>query len=208
MAYGGKVWQVIDEQLMNNETMLNVYFYKNDAGVGNAEDVAQAFHEDMLFVVPTMQSADIQHISLKVQALFALDDNFELATGDVGTIGTEAFPSASAINFTLRPLSRAVRPGSKRIAGIPENAGNHNVVNNAGYLTAVENVRLQMEQGIEFGLTPLATYDPCIVKRIPYTAPSGRPAYRLPTTGAEAFVFGVSGALVSLTMSHQVSRGN
>lgn len=208
MAYGGKVWQVIDVQRMNEEEMLNVYFYKNDAGEGNAEDVANAFHEDVLFVLPTIQSVDIQHISLKVQALFALDDNFELATGDLGTIATEAFPSASAVNFTLRPLSRAVRPGSKRIAGIPENAGNHNVINNAGYITALENTRLVLEGSIEAGVTPLATYEPAIVKRIPYTAPSGKPAYRLPATGAEAFVFGVSGALVSLRMSHQVSRGN
>jgi len=206
MAYSGKVWQVTDHQLLNNQEMLNVYFFANDDGDGTAEDLRTAFDVQLLDVIKDMQSEDLNHSLTEVIALFDEADFNLFATDIDGTVANESLPNTDAINFTLKPASRAVRPGSKRIAGIPEGATSNNVVNEETYLPFVELARLALEGNIinTDGLD--VEYRPVIVKRIPYTAPSGNPAYRLPTSGSEANVIAVLAVLTKLVMSHQTSR--
>lgn len=205
MAYSGQIFQLNDIQRMNSVDMLNVYFYKNDAGDGDAGDLAASWRADVLPAVAAIQSADMSHLGLSVISLFDDADFFTDGTVVPGDVGTESFPNTDAVNFTLRATSRAVRPGSKRIAGIPEDAGNHNLINDAGYITDLNDTVLALGAVLTADVGT-GEYEPCIVKRIPYTTPGGNPAYRLPAVGSEAVVFGLGGVVVSLYMSHQVSR--
>jgi len=206
MAYSGKVWQVIDHQSLNNQEMLNVYFFANDDGDGTAEDVRSAYDIVLMDVIKDMQSEDLMHTLTEVLALFDEADFDLFATGTPGTVANESLPNTDAINFTLKPASRSVRPGSKRIAGIPEGATSNNVVNEETYLPLVEDARIALEGNIINGDGLAVEYRPVIVKRIPYTAPSGNPAYRLPVSGSEANVVAVQAVLTKLVMSHQTSR--
>jgi hypothetical protein len=207
MAYSGKLYQLTDIQRLDGEKMLNVFFYKDDTGTGTADDLRLAYKDRVQLQMLDVQSADLQHVGISVINLFDESDFSTDSDVRTGTIGIEAMPHAVAVNFTLRPNSRAVRPGSKRIAGPPESAGNHNVINNPTYIGNLNGLVTQFAANIDAPISPVSSYDPAIVKRIPYITPEGKPAYRLPANASEANVFLVIAALVSLTFSHQVSRG-
>jgi hypothetical protein len=207
MSYSGIVWQITDVQRMDGEEMLNVYFYADPTSAGDADDLRLAFKDAFQLQLLDIQSVDLSHVALDVVNLFADGDFSTDSDVATGTIGTESFPHAVAVNFTLRPASRAVRPGSKRYAGVPESASNHNVINDSSYITQLNLVKDNLALEIAAPTDPVSSYIPVVVKRIPYTTPGGNPAYRLPTSGTEADVFEVLGALVNLTISHQVSRG-
>lgn len=208
MAYAGKLYQVKLIQQLHGEEILNVFFYGNLENDGTAQDLALTFDVAGLAVLNNIQTADLQYKFVEVENLFDESDFHVEGVQSLGLVVGQTYPSVVALNFTLRPSSRAVRPGSKRFAGIGESAGSGNTVNDPSYLSAIENVRVFLSQVLN-GVGGLdADYVPSIVKRIPYTTPQGNPAYRLPETAAEADVFTVTTALFKNTFSHQTTRGN
>lgn len=198
-----------DKQTWNSgEEVLNVYQYQRLAPEGTAADCIQAFEQSMLTAIRALQINLVNHALLRCYNLGDLEDFAELTlSGQAGVNSGEALPVFAAVNFTLRPGSRAIRPGAKRIAGIPENVTANGVITNSTYLASMETLRVKMFTNIQD--TPSETeYQPVIVKRIKYTTSGGTEAYRFPEPGDTLVVSPVTGCLVNINVSHQVSRGN
>lgn len=190
------------------EVILNTYTYQRNAPEGSALELANAFIQDVQLLVEQIQVTSLEHTVTRVYSLGDLEDFAEVTqTGNTGVNATEAYPSYVAVNFTLRAASRAVRPGSKRYAGIPEAAGVGNVITNSGFITALNNLRVGLSAVIE-SPEDATTYSPVVVKRVPYVTSKGNDAYRYPQPGDTLVAPLITGALVDLQLSHQVSRGN
>jgi hypothetical protein len=206
MAISGLLWEVVATGVLNNVECQNVFFYHNEAGDGDASDLLASFEVQVINIIDNIQSLDFEWRTAVARCLSNLTDDAELDITLAGAVAVESFPNTVAANFTLRPSSRLVRPGSKRIAGIPEDAGNHNEWNDAGWLADAANVVTALGATINGTGGLGADYDPVIVKRIPYTTSGGNPGYRLPENNSEANVVPVAGVFLSLVPSHQISR--
>lgn len=147
--------------------------------------------------------------TVEAHSLGDLSDFDEQTWGDTGLNVITPLPLHSALNFTLKLDTRAVKPGSKRIACIPEAATAFNLVTDATYLGDVEDFRLFLKQTLQESSSD--AWRPVVVKRVKEAVPGTTPTrytYRLPETDEE-LVFGhVREVLFNSRISHQVSRGN
>lgn len=182
----------------------NVYFYRG-TGVGLALNLCQAFADDITPLVAALQPVDVTHYLLEAGSLFDLTDFGSLAISVAGTILNETSAPFTAVNFTLRVPTRAIRPGSKRIGPVPESVIQNGVINDAPYILSVGALVLALDDVIEPSANPAQSFEPVLVKRI--LIPGSDPKrYRLPATIAEATISPVTQVAFSNIVSHQVSR--
>lgn len=203
------IYVLEDVQIIHGaEEVRNVYTYQRDGESGSAEELVAAFLQDVQPEIENIQTNAVEHVLCRAYSLGDLTDFFEQTeTGNVGNLVVLTLPSFTAVNFTLRAASRAVRPGSKRYAGVPEEAVANDTINQASYITALNALRIQLAAVIT-SPNDATTYSPVIVKRVPYVTDKGNDAYRYPVPGDTLVAPLVTGALVNLQVSHQVSRGN
>jgi hypothetical protein len=198
-----------DIQEYHGEQVLNVFFYQDLLLASTAQNVVESYQADVLPKMTGLQSLNMSHVLLDCVNLADSGNFYDLAIDEAGGDSGDMLPAHSALNFGLRLDSRALRPGSKRICGIPEPAQVDGEITLESYLTNMETFRVQMYTILLSGV--LSTFQPIVVKRVPYPVPGSDPertAYRLPETDEE-FVFGnVVQCLTSPHISHQVSRGN
>lgn len=100
----------------------NVFFYENVGVAQNAELLATAFEDQVLDNIATIQSAAIKINSIQVINLDDPLDYFVLAptTPAEGAVTGDCLPQFVCWSFRLNRVSRSVRNGQKRIAGVPE----------------------------------------------------------------------------------------
>lgn len=197
------------QQSFNSEPLHNLYTF-DSGGDGTAVNLVDAFIEDVLPLVQNMQCAQIVTDSIYAYSLGNLADLAEQTIGTPGGLASqEMLPVFNALNFTLKPTSRAVRPGSKRIAGIPETVQVDGRITGTTYLSIMELLRLGLAEPISDDDTIFFT--PVIVKRVKYEVPDSDPvrfAYRYPETDEELVASTLRNVTTTPKVSHQVSRGN
>jgi hypothetical protein len=191
------------QRLPSGEQIQNVYFYERVGAVGTASDLLAWFASEFADVVKDVQSNELVHTLYKVENLGDVADFDEFS--EAGDVGAAAFPVRNewdAYAFTLRPSTRAVRPGSKRIGGVFESDAKYTngVVTAADLLTALHALRLKMAAIADAALD---TYTPVIIKRV-----LDGTTYRLPETDLELVSVPVATVLLNTKITHQVSRGN
>lgn len=203
------IYQLIHKQAHLGEVIQNVYFYQRSDVESTAGMLIAAFIEDMLPEVRALQTND--YVTTEVSALSLGDlTDFDLEPLNlVGTYGTGVpLPSFNAIGYTLKLNTRAVSPGSKRIAGIPAEVVTEDFVTSSGYLATMETLRLAMLAQVQIDD---AIFFPVVVKRTK-TAVAGtvpqKYKYTLPVAGDPLVVGTVAAVLTSPKVTHQVSRGN
>jgi hypothetical protein len=201
------IYQLIHKQRFESQDLLNVYFFNHAAGTGHALELATDFVTDYLPAIQQIQCTQIETISANVINLGDLADFYDLLTpGSVGANGSDMLPVFAAVGYTFKVSTRAVRPGSKRIVGVPESATTNNKITNSGYIAAQEALRIVLENNI---VGAADTWEPVILKRVK-TLVSGfippRYRYTLPTTDSDLVFAHVTAALTSEDITHQVSR--
>lgn len=201
----GDIYQLRDKyHTTYGVEMENVYFFIG-TGDGLALDLAQAFSDDWLVEIAELQPADVTHYALIVQSLFDPTDFVEFSTDQDGLWPVEASTPFSAMNFTQRLATRAIRAGHKRIGPVPEDAAQNGVIIDNDYAAQLLVVANLLNDVIEPNATPSATFQPVVVKRIKFTE-DGKTKYRLPVDFGEAEFAPVINAVVGNRVSHQVSR--
>lgn len=205
------IYQLVDRQRFpTGELIENVYFYSDESGAGSAEDLSLAFNNDMLTgIIRDVQSIQLEHVSINVQSLGDPADFYiRVLSGAFGVETPDCMPAHDAVNFTLRTSSRAVRPGSKRIGGLPDFTSyyTNGQVTDAARLVLYNDIRVAMATIVN---ATAVDYSPIIVKRVfvPAAGDHGD-YYRLPTTDGELAYFPVVAALFNPRITHQISRGN
>lgn len=195
------------EQSFEGQDIHNIFSYQKTAD-GTALGLNDAFAEDMLPLINAMQAEDIVNVSLNTINLGDLGDNgFNVLTGAGVLTGSDMLPLHDAINFTLKPTNRAVRPGSKRFSGIPEIEQVKGTITQPTYITTLNALRIGLETLIAAEAGDF--YQPVVIKRVKYAVPDSDPvryAYRFPEIGETPVVSTLAGVLLNLHISHQVSR--
>ena len=186
--------------------MENVFFYLHTAGESPAGNLAQSFEETVLPKITNLQTTLVKNVSIDVINLGNPADFISWPISGTGEYAAEALPPHSALNFTMKLNTRAVRKGSKRISGIPETVQIDGKITLAGYITRIEEFRAILPLEVE---TVNDTWLPVVPKRVKIAVPNTQPVqytYRLPQADAELVIGEVLTATTTLNISHQVSR--
>jgi len=199
---------VVDlKQIFGTQDIHNIFTYQRD-DTGAAIDLNTAFIADVLPAINQIQHTNITNVGLRITNLGDLADNWEDALTGGGVLsGGEMLPLHDAVNYTLKVTNRAVRPGSKRFAGIGElyqNAGTFTDATYIGFLNALKPV---LSQVIDSGDGD--TFTPVVVKRVKYAVPDSDPvryAYRFPEIGETPVQSTIAAVLLNTHVSTQVSR--
>lgn len=208
----GDIYEVTHVQVMQEQEVLNVYFYEQRAAFvpldGNiAQSLANEWLETIVPEILACQSSDILSVEVRVRNLFDATDQGVAVDGSYGSGGTtmDSLPVFNAWGLQFNTDNAAVRPGAKRIGGIPESQQVDGVPI-AGMVTSLNALGDVLAAPITGGL--IITDDimfPVVVKRVRTGSP-GAYTYRLPETSGEAVVGTIIETLVKLYVTSQISR--
>lgn len=161
----GELYRVIDRQTLQNQLVLNVYWFEQSAGTGGADDCAEAYIQDIGALVRAFQSNQLTHNRVDVTNMDDPTDYVEKAwtANNAGSLTGEVLPPYVVFAFRLNRVSRDVRHGQKRYSGIVEGSI-ENGVPVSGTLTLLNNLATALAQPISWSSGD-GTYDPKIVKR-------------------------------------------
>jgi len=209
MAVLADIYVVDCIQSYLSEPIHNIFTFEK-LEEGDSSALITAFREDIYPAMKAVQCEQIHWESIKAYSLGNLGDLDEYTMGTVGSItGADMLPIFNAVGFSLKPTGRTVRPGSKRIAGIPESVVTDGYVTDSSYITGLNGLRTALG-------TPITTaeensWNLVIVKRIKYAVPDSDPvryAYRYPETDEELVSQRLRNVTLNLKVTHQTSRGN
>lgn len=201
------LYQLTLNQTLFGRDIQNTFFYERQDPAGNAADLGDNWRINILPSVLGVQSALVDCVSIAVINLGDLGDFITIPDSSPGGYGeVDTLPAFNAVGYSLRLNTRAVRPGSKRVAGVPEEASLNGVLVNPTYLTRVETLRVALYAEVT-GAD--ASYFPVVVKRIKEPVAGTVPpkfTYRLPTTGDPVTIGTVVSALSNPDVTSQTSR--
>jgi len=201
------VYQLTDIQTYGVEICENVYFFNKLSPDGTAEDLIQGFLTTYMPAIRQIQAQGIVHVELKCVNLGDLTDFADEPISLAGLAGAgDTLPSFVSVGYTLKPNTRAVRPGSKRYTGILEAAVVNGVITEPTFVGNVEALRIVLDDN---AVGADSEYEPVIVKRIKEPVAGTTPTqytYRLPTTGDPLVLGLVKQALSNPRVTSQVSR--
>lgn len=167
-------------------------FYYGASGLAtitneNLEDLGLAFLDvfpdvlDRLF--PDVASMTQVVVNALYEPALIYDNEFNIP----GVVPDAPAPGFTAVSFRTERVRRDIRRGQKRFSPIADNVPLGEGINPAWDVYMLE-LATTLGMGLNGG--PIGTaYTPVVVKRIAYTSPSGKPAYRLPNNDLEAETF-------------------
>lgn len=171
----GDLLQITDFQEYLGEQVLNVYYYRWSSAptIDNSAYVPllEFFQAGVVALVSVVQSGLLEHVSLQIKNLSNGVDFAEIPVNGFGGGSTDMAlqtPSFMALSWRFLRDSLVTRNGSKRIAGILENAisGNEFV----GSMGVIDPITQVFQDPLKIGLINVAY--PIIVKR-PIAPPVG-----------------------------------
>jgi hypothetical protein len=196
MSYGG-------------ETLENVFFAEKADPASVAGTFIAGFVADILPKMRLLVSNLVAFNAIRCINLGDPEDwDEEPLTGTGGAGAGEMLPIFNAISYTFKPINRAIKAGGKRFSGIPEAVQGNGLINDSGYLSDMETMRLALDSQV--GSSP-DDFNFVVIKRVLYDVPDTDPvrqAYRLPIEGDPLVVSNFQVVLTSPKISHQTSRGN
>lgn len=187
----GDLYRVEVTSLQANQELLNVFTYEQtvqDGIVLPASTLSVSFQAGIFPLWRAVCSVSWALARINVYNLFDVTDFVEsvISPNLAGTVAGDVSPPFLTIGLRSPRTSLLVRQGKKRFSGIPETSITNGAVS-AGVITAWNNFATGLNDTIP--LVPPGTghvFSPRIVKRIPYTTPSGATAYRFPENAGEA----------------------
>lgn len=189
----GDVYNLVLQQSLYGQFVYNIFQYRQltsgtNPSYTDAGSLIQAFQIDVLTSLDNISVSDLAYVNIDVWNLFdpdelASDNTLVPSAGAVTP--TDVLSRFMAWEFRSHRATRSIRRGYKRIAGLDESMLT-NSQPTAGMVTALATAAAALSADIQWNDEPLTpTFQPVIVKRIKYTAPSGNPAYRLPESAEE-----------------------
>lgn len=167
-----------------NEALCIFHYLQSGVGSNQSAAVITRIRAQWLTVFAAAMHTDADITRIDVRNVFDPTDfaSTLFTIGEYpGVQGGTALPDFVAAALTCPRKRTDMRNGQKRIPFMAEGNSSQNLWNST-YLSYLNTVAGAISDPL---LTTGATFYPVIVKRIKYTAPSGKPAYRLPTSPAE-----------------------
>lgn len=208
----GDVFQLVLRQSLFTNEILNVFYYQqlnanNDPDNNSSVSLLGAFVEDVLPEIAPIQITNLNYVGIDVINLFNPDDLFSddsISPSTGSYVVTSVLPQFMAWEFRTARLTRSIRRGYKRFAGLDE-AMVADGGAASGILADLASAATAISANIAYSSAPLApTFRPVVVKRIKETDAEGNVTYRLPEGNAEAEV--MDATFSYLRLSTQNSR--
>lgn len=194
-------------QESNGQLIENTYFFSHAVGDGVATDLCLDFEGEWLPLILALQVADLITTGIAAYNMGDLGDFAALPLASNGTYGdVPRKPIFTAVGFGMKLNTRAVRGGSKRIAGVPSEVANEDTITSSGYLASIEALRLAYGANI---VGASDTWQPIVVKRVKTAVAGTTPTkykYTLPVPPDEATIGSIVAVLTSPVLTSQVSR--
>lgn len=200
------VYQLIVKSHLGSVNLENVFFYNRTVGAGNAGVLTAQFLTDVIPAITPLQSVSVIYDQITTFSLGDLSDFTNLVLANTGEVSGDSLPTSDALSYSLKLDTRAIRPGGKRISGIPESVQNDGQVTDATYITAINFFRDVLNNSL---FPAGSTFVPVVVKRIKTLIAGTTPpqyTYRLPGIGDPLVLGTVVQALSSTVLGSQVSR--
>lgn len=189
----GDLYQLTFKSHFAAKNMVNVFTYRQqnantDPTTSTPAALALAFAQDTLPLIEDVQITNVIYDTIEVINAFDpteiyVTSSLPVANGSVTV--TDIMAIFLAWEFRTQRQRRDIKRGYKRFSGLDESV----VANNAptaGMLTTLNALGTGMSTPIQYSVFPLTpTFEPVIVKRIPYVTPEGNDAYRLPNSAVE-----------------------
>lgn len=162
------------------------YRQVTDIGGNHATDILVTFISSILTSIRNITQVATKYYSIKSRNLY---DNLDFV--DLPIVGTptgqrsgSALPQFNAMSFTSAIPAIGQKPGGKRFGFISEtDTAGGNLTDVSGLFDALDLCASLL--GADVFSPAEITYAPVIVKRVKYTTPKGKPAYRYPTSPTE-----------------------
>jgi hypothetical protein len=205
------VYSLTLRQTLLGQRINNVFFYEQIAAYTPtsgtiAQALAEAFEDQILSFVNSMQTTDVSNVQIDAENLFSDTDLASIPITGGGGAGTNTVSAFMAFPFKFAVAGKSTKAGSKRIGGVASNLQSDGVVTDATTITSGIALANHMQDNLN-GVTP-ATADiwrPVVVKRIKQVI-AGKIKYRLPNEISEKTVQAIFEVLFTLILSTQNSR--
>ncbi len=201
------IYSLTVKQRLFGKPVENVFFYEKLDPEGTAEDLRAGWQTLMSVAMVTLQASAVSWVSIDTTNLGDLSDFEKHPVTQSGLAGSsDCMPAFNAVGYTLNPATRAVRPGSKRIAGVLEAVATNGVFTEPTFVDNMEDFRILLDDNV---VGALSEYQPVIVKRIKTAVPDTVPqqyTYRLPETGDTLVLGLVKSATSNIRVTSQTSR--
>ncbi len=118
------LYQVILEQDYRGQTVLNSFFFEENLGSDDEQELcAQAFDEDLLIALAPIQHTSVVYISIRAKNVTGdLADFVRTPTTSAGTLVGLPLSSFIAAGIRLNRTTKETRNGQKRFCGATEEA--------------------------------------------------------------------------------------
>jgi hypothetical protein len=172
----------------NQDQNNNVFYYYDELGPGGslsaAQALAEAFQSEMTPILRGLLSDEANIDFIEVTNLFDADVLWTEPIEESGSQSGDVATNFTSLSYRTTRVRRDIRRGFKRFGPIPASFildGEPNPASQTTFDAGATYLGQSITDPTESNI-----YVPVIVKRIPYTTPSGRAGYRLPATQAEA----------------------
>lgn len=187
----------------------NIFTYRASgaSSSASASELATAFRGSMIGLIRGILSTEWFTVKMTTKNLFE-DSDFEQYIWSpqlAGLRSGEVMPFFVTLNFVSAKPSLSQDPARKLMGWLSNtDVLGQNIVNTGTMLTALS----AFTTGLGANITGAdsSVFAPVITKRIPYTTPKGKKAYRLPTNNAEAVTLPAIGWSYDLLVDHRVTR--
>lgn len=189
--------------------VINVFFYQASPSSASATAIGlrTSFDAAVRVAMQGILSTGLFFNSIDTVNLFDNSDfeNYLYAVRPAGLRPGQIIPSFNAFKFKSAKPTSSQQPARKAFGYISEtDVGGSSIVTGGSFQTAANTLATQL--GTNLVLAGPMTFQPVIVRRIPYTTPSGKPAYRLPEGLGESTTFPAINWSYDTVIRPQVSR--
>jgi len=198
------LYEIVLEQSYYDQQVINRWNYVSTStpsavtlsfGLVNAfggipDTVTHAFPTGSLMdLISKVQATTLLYVSIVAKAIYDPTDFYTtpFPTGQHGLAATgEAMSPTAAWGMRSNQVRTDIKSGQKRLCGCTEGSVNPGGVVEPGMLGLLQNIANAMSTSITYDDEGAElVYVPCVVKKEPYTTPSGKTAYRYYPTLAE-----------------------
>jgi len=163
------------------------YRSANSSLLSSSADLRGAFFDDVIPLIAGVVVGLTEFSKIETVNLFDIADfdEYNYPTPAFGTRTGQALPFFNAAAFVSQKPVVGQRPARKRFGYLSESdVQGQGLQDVSGYFAALDALAAQL--GANLTTLVGTEYEPQIIKRIKYTTPSGKDAYRFPNSPAEA----------------------
>jgi len=162
----GDVYRVYDYQAMFGTQILNIYHYEQVAAftpdLVESESFIQDWFTDMQPAILEVQNDSVTHPTITISALESFTDFWSADNGGTGQVSGECLPPFVAWAIRLNRVSRVVRNGQKRFAGVSESQQTDGIINTGTATTNLDLLAAKLATIIDHDGVP--TWKPIIAR--------------------------------------------